>query len=87
MNPSVTIRGRSRPAHWRRLERERRVAENGDSFLVGETLVQPPVLEGRGFYFGAVADGLGERATTILPPKPPCGRWSGFFSASSRFSS
>lgn len=59
MNPSVTIRGRSRPAHWRRLERERRVAENGDSFLVGETLVQPPVLEGRGFYFGAVADGLG----------------------------
>lgn len=59
MNPSVTIRGRSRPAHWRRLERERRVAENGDSFLVGDEWVQPPILEGLGFFFGAVADGLG----------------------------
>lgn len=58
MPPTVVARGKSRPAYWRRMERERHVADNGDSLLVcaPATLTAFPNVVCQ---LVAVADGLG----------------------------
>lgn len=58
MSAPVVARGKSRPAFWRRMERERRVAENGDSYMVCEPRTLD-VIPNQICQLVAVADGLG----------------------------
>lgn len=58
MTAAVVARGKSRPAFWRRMERERRVADNGDSLLVCNPRALA-VVPDRICQLVAVADGLG----------------------------
>lgn len=79
MGLSITARGRSRPAFWRKLERDRKVADNGDSFFVGEGPVPFPPLGDLSSLLVSVADGLGGEGNDDLASQAAVGALAAAF--------